>query len=212
MTSKPSVSALLLSGGISRRLGGVPKASLAVAGVPAIVRMARVVESVGLDPVVVVAPPDPSVLDPVVSDLSVSVVRSERSRLGRTASIQEGLRELPSESDVLLWPVDHPFVEEGTVRALLTSRERDPLGRWFVPRWRGRGGHPVLIGHELLRPILALPPTSPLRQVRESLGPQVVNVPVDDPGVAEPLDDWESYHRGRERAELKRGEVAWTGD
>jgi CTP:molybdopterin cytidylyltransferase MocA len=45
---------------------------------------------------------------------------------------------------VLIWPVDHPFVRETTVQALLRSG-----GRVRQPTLEGRGGHPIWIERAL---------------------------------------------------------------
>lgn len=204
-------SALLLSGGVSRRFGGQAKALLDVYGEPALLRMARIVRSRQLAPVVVVAPPT----DPAIAELARTfadrVVTSERSNQGRTASIQEGLSALPTESDVLLWPVDHSFVQEASVDAILEAPTRDPLGRWFIPRYAGHGGHPILLGHEVFPMIHALAADEPLRRLIPMLGPQVVPVPVDDPAVAEPIDTPQAYQRAR-AGHWGRKEGKWTGD
>lgn len=204
----PATSALLLSGGESQRFGGEPKALLDVRGEPAILRMHRIVQRFGLEPIVVAEPPHPTPLEDLVWKLGCEVVHSDRSLRGRTASIQEGLARLPAKSDVLLWPVDHSFVGMGTIQALLAARDRDPVGRWFVPKHEGRGGHPVLIGHEVLPRIALLQDHQPLRHLLPMLGPLVVSVPVPDVEVAEPIDTPEVYRRAQLRAEPP--EVAWT--
>ncbi len=181
------------------RFGGNPKALLEIHGTPALLRMARLLSEEGVAPLAIVVPPGSPQVEEVAHAVAPLVVRSERSRLGRTASIQEGLGALPAESDVLLWPVDHSFVRARTLRALLQARSADPLGRWFIPKWRGRGGHPVLIGHEVFPAILALAAGEPLRRLLGGLGPQVVSVPVDDPAVAEPVDTPEAYRAACQR-------------
>lgn len=196
---RSKVSGLLLSGGDSRRFGGRPKALLEVGGEKALLRMARIAREFGIDPLTVVVPPDSSEVETVARAIATYVVRSERSLLGRTASIQEGLRALPGDRDVLLWPVDHSFVRGETVGSLLEAWARDPLGRWFIPKWRGHGGHPVLVGHELFGAVAALGPDEPLRDLLATLGPLVVHVPVSDPAVATPVDTPEAYRAACER-------------
>lgn len=211
MMSGSDVSVLLLSGGESRRMGGHAKALLDVGGEPALARMARLSQVAGLRPMVVVVPPDDAAVEQLARALSAVIVRTDRSRLGRTASIQAGLEALPTTLDVLLWPVDHCFVQARTVRNLMEARLRDPLGRWFIPTWRGRGGHPVLIGHELFPRVLRMPVDRPLRDLLPEIGPQVVHVPVDDPAVASPVDTWPDYRRAHEGSGASGG-TTWTGD
>lgn len=208
--AKPPVAALLLSGGESTRLGGEPKALLSVGGVPALARMVRIVGERGVGPVAIVVPPASPRVEAFARALAANVVRSERSRLGRTASIQEGLAVLPDEADVLLWPVDHSFVQGRTVDALLRARENDRIGRWFIPKWHGHGGHPVLLGRDVLPRVRRIGPDAPLRSLLEAMGPQVVTVPVEDEAVAHPIDTWEAYHEAARRSRLSP-EGPWIG-
>ena len=207
--SETPVSALLLSGGASKRFGPNPKALMVVHGEPALARMARIASDEALAPVAIVVPPDSAEVTRLARTLAPVVVRSERSMLGRTASVQEGLRALPQGQDLLLWPVDHAFVSARSVHALRRAHSRDPLGRWFIPRWQGRGGHPVLIGHEVFPRILSLGADEPLRRLLPELGPQVVGVATDDAAVAEPVETQEGYRAARQRPTDPR-EATWT--
>lgn len=147
----------------------------------------------GLDPVVVVAGPHHGPISHELHDLRVEVVNSEEWYLGRTASVQAGLRALPAGSDVLLWPVDHPFVSARTLERLTAARDTDALGLWFVPTYQDQGGHPVLWKEPVRKEVLELRPDAPIRALIPELGPQVRRVPVDDPGVVSNIDTPEQY-------------------
>ncbi|MFZ0698682.1 MAG: nucleotidyltransferase family protein [Thermoplasmata archaeon] len=207
MNEVEGVAALLLSGGASSRFDGRPKALLPVGSRPAIRRMAEIALDEELFPVIAVAGAHAEAVLQAVRGLPVSVVGAERWREGRTASIQAGLAVIPPEHDVLLWPVDHPFVEPATVLELLRARANDALGSWFLPTWGGHGGHPVLIRRSVFPAIRSLAPDAPLRNLLPELGPQVVRVPVDDPGVFANVDTLERYvaahQEWRERSERR---------
>ena len=207
MNDGEKVAALLLSGGASNRFYGRPKALLPVGSRPAIRRMAEISLDEELFPVIAVAGAHSDAVLRAVQGLPVSVVEAERWREGRTASIQAGLGAIPAGHDVLLWPVDHPFVEPATVLELLRARARDALGSWFVPTWGGHGGHPVLIRRSVFPAIESLAADAPLRSLLPALGPQVVRVPVDDPGVFANVDTLERYvaahQEWRERSERR---------
>ncbi|EQD44259.1 4-diphosphocytidyl-2C-methyl-D-erythritol synthase, partial [mine drainage metagenome] len=139
-----TTAAILLSGGASARFGGEPKALLSTGERTSVRRLAEVSLAAGLDPVVAVVGTHRGPVTHELRGLPVPVVEAEEWYEGRTASVQAGLRAIPETSDVLLWPVDHPFVTARTVDALLAVRDRDALAVWFIPRHQGRGGHPVL--------------------------------------------------------------------
>jgi molybdenum cofactor cytidylyltransferase len=188
-----TTSALLLSGGASSRFGGFPKALLGVGERAGVRRMAEICVAAGFDPVVVVVGPHHAAISEEVRGLSVELVDSERWFEGRTASVQAGLRSLPEGRDVLLWPVDHPFVSPRTLDTLGAVRDSDDLGLWFVPSYQGRGGHPVLWKERVRHEVLELRSDAPIRALIPELGPQVRRVPVEDPGVIASIDTPDEY-------------------
>lgn len=187
--------ALLLAGGASRRFGGIPKASLRVGSESAIRRMVRLSMEEGLDPVTVVVGVHQEAVQRELADLDARIIFNEAWELGRTGSVQLGLTNLPSNANVLLWPVDHPFVEAKTLRALLSTGVSDRMATWIIPTFEGRGGHPVLFRPSAAREISALAPEASLRTVVHRLGPQVRRLPVEDPFVLANIDSWEDYSR-----------------
>jgi molybdenum cofactor cytidylyltransferase len=207
MIEDEQVAAVLLSGGASSRFYGRPKALLSVGSRPAIRRMAEISLDEELFPVIAVAGAHVEAVAHAVQGLPVTVVHAARWREGRTASIQAGIAAVPPGHDVLIWPVDHPFVEPSTVLQLLRARAGDPLGSWFVPTSGGLGGHPVLIRRDVFPAIRSLAAHGPLRNLLPGLGPQVVRVPVDDPGVVANIDTLERYvaahQEWRERSERR---------
>ena len=202
-----TTAALILSGGESNRFGGPPKALMPVGGVPAVRRMAQLCLFRGLDPVVVVAGPHRAPIAHELRDLDVSLVDSEHWYEGRTASVVSGLEAIPPDHDVLLWPVDHPFVVPSTLDALDRARDSDALAVWFIPTYGGRGGHPVLWRSAVRADVLDLRSDAPLRSLLPEFGIQVVRVSVDDPGVVTNVDTPEEYRTARDEWEGRGSEI-----
>lgn len=185
--------ALVLSAGESSRFGGVPKALLSTGDSTAIRRLAETCLTEGFEPVAVVVGPHGGAIAHELRGLDVLMVDAKEWYEGRTASVQAGLAALPSEQDVLFWPVDHPFVSPRTVETLAAVRDRDLLGVWFIPTYRGLGGHPVLWRSSVAVDVMELRPDAPLRSLLPEFGPQVRRVTVDDPGVVANVDTPEAY-------------------
>jgi molybdenum cofactor cytidylyltransferase len=188
-----NTSAILLSGGASTRFGGYPKALVAAGERTAIQRMAEMSLEQGCDPVLVVVGPHHRPIAEALRSLDVQLIDSEQWYEGHTASVQSGLRAVPDGSDVLLWPVDHPFVSERTLEHLLAARSSDDLGLWFIPTHGGQGGYPVLWKDRVRTDVLELRPDAPIRALMPELGPQVRRVAVDDPGILASIDTPEVY-------------------
>jgi molybdenum cofactor cytidylyltransferase len=192
-----SRAAVILSAGASSRFDGAPKALLEVGGEPAVRRILTLCAGAGFPEVLVVVGPHRSEIAPALEGTGATIVENPAWRAGRTGSVQVGLRAVEGTAEVLLWPVDHPFVDERTLGTLLAAAASDPLATWILPAYRGQGGHPVLLKPSAATAVLALSPSAPLRAVLPHLGPQVRRVPVEDPGVLENVDSPQSYWAAR---------------
>jgi molybdenum cofactor cytidylyltransferase len=200
-----TLSALVLSGGESRRFGGFPKALLSTGPRSGVRRIAEICLDLGCDPVVVVVGAHGGPIAHDVKGLRVEVVPADDWWEGRTASVQAGLRALPDDRDVLFWPVDHPFVRRSTVEIMERVAASDLLGVWFIPTHHERGGHPVLWRSLVRRDLLELRPDAPIRSLLPEFGPQVRRVAVEDPGVVANVDTPEAYQAAFDEF-LARGE------
>ena len=197
--------ALILAAGESRRFGGYPKALLSTGTRSVIRRLAEITLEDEFDPVVVVVGVHRALIAHELRDLAVEIVDSERWYEGRTASIQSGVAALPADRDILLWPIDHPFVSPRTAHTLTALLPDDPLAVWFIPTYEGQGGHPILWRSVVRNDILELRPDAPVRSLIPEFGPQVRRVPVDDPAVVDNTDTPEAYRDAYELW-LGRGE------
>ncbi len=194
----PEWDAIVLSAGASARWGGRPKALLPIGRETALERVVRLARAAGAARTAVVVGRHADELRPLVSR-DVEVLANPQWERGRTGSVQVGLRWAEGAEGVLLWPVDHPFVDGETAAQLLATARRDALALWTLPTFEGRGGHPVAIRREAFGEVLDLDPARPLRTVLRRLGVQVARVPVRDPGVIDSSDTPDEYRDGLAR-------------
>lgn len=188
--------AIILAAGASLRFGGRPKALLPIGAESALGRVLRVARSVGCRPIVtVVGAHRQEIQDGLRSkpDQPDEWVQNDRWEDGRTGSAQAGLREVPEDANVLLWPVDCPLVRESTVERLFRAADQDALGLWFLPEYRGTGGHPVVWKPPVRDAVSTLAPNAPLRTLLSRLALSVVRVPVEDAGVVTTFDTPQQY-------------------
>jgi molybdenum cofactor cytidylyltransferase len=185
--------AVILCAGESRRFGGQPKALLPVGRETAIQRIARIARQAGAMRVIAVLGPHRSAIERSLDGHSIEVEENAQWAEGRTGSVQVGLRAAGEAHPIVVWPVDHPFVAEPTIARLLTAAARDALAVWVLPTFRGGGGHPVVFQRPAVDRVLELPSSAPLRSLLPDLGPQVLRIPVEDPGVLENVDSFDAY-------------------
>lgn len=183
----PAPAAIVLAAGEGRRMGG-PKALLAVNGEPLVSQHARRFHEAGCDAIVVVVRPETeSAVRALVSDRrGVSVVEAETT--AQAASLAVGARSLGplSERSLFVTPVDLLPPRPSTLAALWAALG-DETAEAATPRFRGRGGHPVLLRGRVLRAFVDRGHGS-LRELLHELGAARRLVEVDDEAVIGDFD------------------------
>ena len=129
----------------------------------------------------------------------------EQWSLGRTSSIQAGLRARPG-LDVCLAPVDAPLVCARTFLALVQSWEAAgaPENGWLGPYWLANEGapreygHPVILGRKLAAAFLKTGPEVALREFRQAAA-VLLSTGVQDRAILDQLDRPQDLERMRKR-------------
>jgi molybdenum cofactor cytidylyltransferase len=124
----------------------------------------------------------------------VQVIRNPDYREGQTSSLQAGLRALEASNPeaILLCLVDHPAISPEVIRQLCAGfqKSRAPV---VVPTYRGRRGHPALIGSAVFHELLDLKPGDGANTVIQKY--ETCSLEVEDPGVLVDIDLPEDYRR-----------------
>ncbi|MHC4820662.1 MAG: nucleotidyltransferase family protein [Planctomycetota bacterium] len=187
--------AVILAAGGSTRMGS-PKALAAPdGGDPALQRVVAACREGGCEPVLVVTGSDAAAVGALASSLGATVVENPAWERGRSTSVKACLPHLPSGCrGLLLFPVDHPLVEAGVVRALREAflEAEDP--EVALPLHEGGHGHPIVIAAGVFPELAVLGDDQPLRDVVRREGRRTLEVPVDSFNVHRNLDepgDWE---------------------
>jgi len=185
---------VLLAAGASARLGQ-PKALASLAAGPGGTPLERLLLAGGRlgDPrALLVTGPDHALLAAFVAarGLAVELLHNAGWSAGRTGSVACAARARPGR-DLCIAPVDVPLVPESVFAALAAewrARGAPPRG-WLGPCVEQAGtrrfGHPVLIGHALLRELEGAAPGAPLTALRARAAPLLALVQPD----LEILDD-----------------------
>lgn len=151
----PAVTAVLLAAGAGRRAGGPKALRTGPDGVPWLTRSVGVLRDGGCPEVVVVLGCRAEPARRLVSGLAgVRVVIAEDWERGLGASLRAGLTALGPSASAVVHLVDLPDVGADVVRRLLRDGGSGPraLAR---AGYRGRPGHPVLIGAGHVPEVLA---------------------------------------------------------
>lgn len=194
--------ACVLAAGLGRRLGGRPKAALHIGDQCLLERLAEALRGAGVEQPAVV-------LGPYLDTLLPLARRAGLVPLLHTAAAPSLIdsQRLAVRAHLETWPDRPLWLLLGDLTALQTADLLRLREAWqhredgidaLVPTVAGQRGHPVMLGHDALRAIEALPPSLGVRQWLNAHPAQVARVELPGPGPVQDLDTDEALSALRE--------------
>ncbi len=189
----PNISAILTAAGESSRMGR-PKALLPWRGTTLVEYQASSLLEGGAAEVIVVLGHDHSTIAPHIEGEGVRHVVNPHYAMGKATSVKAGLRALGAEAtDVMLLAVDQPRPPE--IVALVVDSHLATGAPVTSPRFRGRGGHPLIFSAALRDELAAINEEGQgVRAVFRAHAADVNEVRIDDPVIRLDLNTPEDYH------------------
>jgi molybdenum cofactor cytidylyltransferase len=196
------VAAIVLAGGLSRRMGQ-SKVLMEWDRRPIIQVIADRLKRLRLDDVVVVTGHMATQVHAVLASEPVRVVHNDNYRDGEMlSSLQTGLRAMGDEiSACLIVLGDQPQLDNKVIQELM-SAYAEGQGRIVAPSYRQRRGHPILIDRAYWSELLDLPAGGVPRDVINAHADEIYYVNVDNDSVLRDIDTPDDYQQERKRAGL----------
>jgi molybdenum cofactor cytidylyltransferase len=196
------IPAVVLAAGKSTRMGGNPKALLAIGEADTFLsRIVTTFKAAGVDEVVIVLGHDAQAVAHALSSRgeTARIVVNSAYESGQFSSVLAGLQAIdrPEVTAMLLTLVDVPMVRSSTVRAVL-DRYRATGARIVRPVHGALHGHPVLIDRALFPALRSADPAQGAKAVVRAHVSPAGDVEVLDPGAFADVDTPEDYERMKE--------------
>lgn len=185
-----STACILLAAGDSRR-AGMPKGLRTYRGGPWLAWQVRALRG----EMVVVTGADHDAYCAALPELERCFIRNPAPARGQLSSVQCGLAAVSRATRVFVLPIDVPAAAPAVWHALDVSLGGELLAA--MPVYGGRGGHPVLLGHEMIGRVRALPADARLDTALRAA--PVARVAVGDPSVVLNLNTpeaWQAFVTG----------------
>ncbi len=174
---------------------GQPKLLVPLAGRPVLARTLDALHRTDVDEILVVLGADAERIRRGIPLSGVRVVLNPDAAMGMSTSVRAGVKAAAASSEAFLIVLgDQPLVAPATVNALLARRQATGA-RILVPTYRGARGNPVLLHRSLSDEIAAITGDVGCRGVVRAHDADVLEVPVEDPGVLIDLDTPEEFSR-----------------
>ncbi|NJD21215.1 MAG: hypothetical protein FIA82_00885 [Melioribacter sp.] len=164
--SKPIVNGLLISAGLSGRMGQFKPLMLYEDKsfvVTIVEKLLKVCEKV-----IIVTGFQKEKIESIINSrfsIHAECVFNPNYKKGMFTSLQAGLIELKNSDWIVYHFVDQPFHEEKFYKELVSQIE--DTYDWVQPVYNGKEGHPVLFKKSIFEKILQADPSSSLRVIRD---------------------------------------------
>ncbi len=188
----PEICAIILAAGKSERMG-TNKLMLPFQGKPLInIVIDHVMES-GITPIWIVMGAFRSDMVTALEGLPVKQCYNPDYEQGMFTSVQCGFRQIPSTADAaVLFLGDQPLIPGEVTRRLIGEYSRSGKGI-LIPTYRGKRGHPVLIGKKYAQVIDTLVPDRGLHTLYDLYPEDIQEVDVVAPGILRDIDTLQDY-------------------
>lgn len=180
---------------------GRPKVSLPLGGRTVLEHVIAALQEAAIADILVVLGPHVAEMSPLLHRAGARVLVPADETHTMRATVEQGLTWLehryhprPTDSWFLV-PADYPILEPAIVRKLIRNQQRSREYSIFIPTYKGRRGHPALIGWKHVARIRALPPEIGLNVYLRRQHKRTLEVPVDSPTILWDLDTPEDYQR-----------------
>lgn len=184
-----TLGAVILAAGRSTRFGAENKLLALYEGRPMLAHAVDLARQATSGPVVVVTGHEAELVRPLAERDGIAVVHNAAFAEGLAGSLKTALAALPQTVEACFVMLgDMPRVKPETLRRLVQHAAEHPGSEAFVPVRGGQWGNPVLLRRALFSRLDSLSGDQGARKLLESRRDQVVEVPVDDPGVLADFD------------------------
>jgi molybdenum cofactor cytidylyltransferase len=185
---------IILAAGESKRMG-LPKMLLEFDGKTMLEKVIQNVEESDTDGILVVLGAYSERLTGLIRRSGVKYCYNENYKEGMLSSVKCGFRNLPADAGaVLVFQGDQPFISPSVINRLISeyrSTGRDLL----VPVFRGKRGHPLLLGSRFREEVSGLDSKEGLRSIIYLHQEEVIEIEADDQGILRDFDTYDEYIR-----------------
>lgn len=192
-----SFAAIVLAGGLSRRMGEVNKLHLPVQGAPLLRHSVGALLCAGINEVVVVLGHEYTSTVALLSDLPVRIAYNAEFATGQMSSVHCGLSSLIGEHlGVFVALADQPALQTHHFHLLRDAFLNRVQGDVAVPYFQGKRGNPIVISEACRQSILAGEKNLGCRRFIDNNPEQIVRADMPDDAVLKDLDtpaEYQSY-------------------
>jgi len=190
------ITGIVLAAGDSSRMGK-PKAILPVENTIFLEKICTNLKKAGVGEIVVVLGSHAREIEKIWVKDGEKAVINKKPEDGQLSSLKVGVDEVKAKdglNSIIICLVDLPQVAVKTYIDLIDFWKEHECSI-VVPRYNGKGGHPVIIDRKFLNSIRIAPLDEGLHWVMRRHHDSIFKLDVNDPGVVRDVDTMEDYEK-----------------
>ncbi len=191
------IAGILLAAGESKRMEGAFKPLLKWGTRTVIGECVQQLHDSKLDEIFVVLGHRELDIRQRLAGAGVQYVINPNYQKGMFSSVKTGWAQIaPATEAVLIALVDQPMITSAVINQLIDAYHNGKK-RIVIPTHDGKRGHPILLSTDFEEELMLLPDDVPygLKALLDRYPDEVLEVPVDAPGILEDIDRPEDYER-----------------
>lgn len=195
------ISAIVLAAGESKRMGQ-PKQLLEWRGKTLLRHVLESLLHSAADEIILVLGHEAEAIRKSLAEFQIKIVINPDYKQGMASSLKQGLLAMdPTSEAFLVLLADQPGIGPEIINNLIREFKQAAPRRGIVrPVYRGRPGHPVLIGVQYLQEVLQLQGDVGARQILMNHPENITEIEVDQDVVLKDIDTPEEYQKYINRA------------
>jgi CTP:molybdopterin cytidylyltransferase MocA len=171
---RKSFSAIIPAAGNSGRMGSDKALLVYREGQSFASHLVNSYSSFGAQPVVLIVN-DQNDQPDLMTNALIRVI-NRHTEYGRSHSIFLGLQQVPDGNACFIQNIDNPFIDPDLLAQMIALIESD---QYIVPVWNAMGGHPVLLGQDVVRHIQGMNALPDFREILKEFNRVALPYPDD---------------------------------
>jgi len=186
------ISAILLSAGLSKRMGGENKLTKKINGEPLINHTIKNILASEVDELIIVIGYQSEIIKKLVDkNDKIKFVLNENFEKGMASSIKIGLENLSKKSDAFFICLgDMPLISKNIYEQLIKLKNNKEI---IVPTYKGKQGNPVLFSILMKKEIMKLKGDVGAKEILISNKNKILNIETKDKGITIDLDTKDNF-------------------
>ena len=188
MPRAPTIAALVLAAGLSRRMGTRNKLVEKINGKPLLAQCVDTVLAANVDSLTLVTGHEATIIQETLADRPINYVHNPNYTDGLASSLKAGLAALPPCDAFIVCLGDMPDIQTADIQKLISAYDREEGRLICLPVVNGKRGNPVLWDHAFANEMLNLTGDQGAKPLMHENEDVICEVAIDHAGPLSDID------------------------